>query len=364
MLGCLLALLMLPSCLTRSLWNLDTETITRSRLVGSHADRSEGNLDHTDEAVVWRGLDGGEVWARPLGNAADVLLAVLSQPQFCEVLEAAIHRSRVIADTEVLEESVRLDVIVRMQSAAVAEIITELDLTPATQALVRAGASVDERVPLSFRQCAFRLSTMDLNWLTGRAGAWTVAAMVFVDADGEPLFKGTVGVADEAPLRTLQERMSELGKASLVARLDGDKPVLLRLRPDRLWLSGLLPKTGDRAVLQTPIELLTGATGNPAIGTRAIPATYVQSVTRYERVTIEKEGMSVWSKLALTPFTLALDLVFGGTWAAIFAEDDDEGDEEYGSGTRRSLDAGPRRPGETEQAWRARVQAWETSRRR
>jgi len=359
----LLCLLLLPSCLTQALWEADTESLSAPKLVAAHTERSDGNLDHTESAVVWRGLEGGEVWARPTGPDAELVMTSLSYAKFCEVQDATLDWSRVTCDAEVLQESSHLELILRLQRAEVAEAISELDLTPAALAHVRAGTSVDQHVPLVFRQAAFQLSAIDVNWLADRQGALTVGAMVYVDAAGEPMFTGELAGYKSIARPNLSQRLEELARARLVVRLDGGTtPVLLRLRPDHLWLVSMLRVIGGRAVLRVPVTLLTGETGKPAIGSQNVSATYVQQVTRYQRGRIENERMSIWGKIALTPVTLAIDLVLGIAWSAVFGSDyNDDDDEREDLQTRPSShDAGPRRPGESEQQWRARVHAWQT----
>lgn len=360
--ACLLCLLLLPGCLTQALWEVDTEVMTTPQLVAAHTDRSEGTLDHTDTAVVWRGLDGGEVWARPQGQDAELVMAALSHPQFCEVHEAQLDWSRVTCDAEVLEESSHLGLILRLRRAEIAEAVSPLDLTPAALAHLNGGSSVDEHVPLVFRQAAFQLSAIDVNWLVARQGALKIGAMVYVDAAGEPMFLGEMTGYKGIARPNLMERLDELARARLLVRLDGGAaPVLMQLRSDRLWLLSMLRVVGGRAVLRAPVALLTGESGNPAIGSQNVPATYVQKVTRYQRTSAEHESMSIWAKVALTPFALAVDLVLGIAWNAAFGDDynDDDNYEDVQT-SRSSHEAGPRRPGESEQQWRARVHAWQT----
>ena len=63
-------------------------------------------------------------------------------------------------------------------------------------------------------------------------------------------------------------------------------------------------------------------------GAVKIPSDFVQKFTRYKRVEVEEESLSVWAKIAFTPVTLTIDLVFSIFWAWLSSEIDDDDDDE------------------------------------
>ncbi|MFT6083100.1 MAG: hypothetical protein ACJAQZ_005184 [Planctomycetota bacterium] len=92
-----------------------------------------------------------------------------------------------------------------------------------------------------------------------------------------------------------------------------------------------------------------------------VPAEYVHRVQHYSRVAARSNEMSVWAKLALTPFTIALDVVGGVLVAWLGFGDDDDDDDPVRARVRDNGNlndgmsrARPRRSGEDEAKWRAR----------
>ena len=182
----LLCLSSLPGCLTRALWQSETELVTRSELLSESSQRSDGRLGLTSSGVVWRGEDGDETWARLDRPGGDLAMAVLARPGLCEVLKATLERMRVTLDAELVEESAHLAWVVRLRKIAIGQVVDAAQLTPEVRGLLASGAMVDERAPPIFRQCALEVSSLDLPWLTSRRENWIIGAVVFVDPAGAP----------------------------------------------------------------------------------------------------------------------------------------------------------------------------------
>lgn len=91
-------------------------------------------------------------------------------------------------------------------------------------------------------------------------------------------------------------------------------------------------------------------------GATKIQATYVKRLTRYQRVEVEEEPLSIWAKIALTPITLTLDIALSAFWA--WLTNDSDGDDDH-TAPRPTLSENP---GESEQEWRARRHRIETGR--
>ena len=138
----LLCLSSLPGCLTRALWQSETELVTRSELLSESSQRSDGRLGLTSSGVVWRGEDGDETWARLDRPGGDLAMAVLARPGLCEVLKATLERMRVTLDAELVEESAHLALVVRLRKIAIGQVVDAEQLTPEVRGLLASGARV------------------------------------------------------------------------------------------------------------------------------------------------------------------------------------------------------------------------------
>jgi hypothetical protein len=146
-------------------------------------------------------------------------------------------------------------------------------------------------------------------------------AWVFVDDDGRPAFQeGTAApalpvAADDAEM-PLAGRLAGLRQLSLLVRVCfGGDSTILRLRPDRLWLMGGLHVDGDRFVHRSTWQLQAAPLSleaRPAVGAPRLQASLRLQENLYQRWTrpVLLDG-EFFGKVALTPLTLAFDLVFG-----------------------------------------------------
>ena len=359
----LLCLSSLPGCLTRALWQSETELVTRSELLSESSQRSDGRLGLTSSGVVWRGEDGDETWARLDRPGGDLAMAVLARPGLCEVLKATLERMRVTLDAELVEESAHLALVVRLRKIAIGQVVDAEQLTPEVRGLLASGAMVDERAPPIFRQCALEVSSLDLPWLTSRRENWIIGAVVFVDPAGAPAFRVAAdGVAGSDPHLTM--RLQELSKLQMLVRLRGlSDSVTLRMRPDLVWLASGVSVQGGQGLCKVEVTLQASGSAEEAEGAPVVPATYEDRLASYQRVTYEEESLSIWAKLAFTPVTLVLDVAFGALWQALVGEEEDDDDDlldgepqvSPSGRVRRDNGSGSRRTGASRQSGRSRV---------
>lgn len=131
-----------------------------------------------------------------------------------------------------------------------------------------------------------------------------------------------------------------------ILETDSSLEIRVRLRPNvlvesvpdlnvdpslRTWmvnhlLSNPVGSYRAKVVLEEVSEKLSRRSGDDKI-----QAQFVQRLTRYKRVEVEEDSMSVWAKIAFTPITLSLDLVLSVFWAWLSDEIDGE-DEDARSG--------------------------------
>ncbi|HEX5054557.1 MAG TPA: hypothetical protein VFZ65_22465 [Planctomycetota bacterium] len=328
----------LSGCLTGALWG--GYAWPEPTMVEQLADRRTTQVAGTlveSRPVLENGLwwcddqhAPGRWWLRPhIGAGAEFVAALLADPEFCEVQSATVEALRSYAANEVLGDDAVLDLELRLRTEAIGSAVRAADVSPDAArvlATVRPNAYLraagpGAELPVVYRQCAERLSAVDLRRLVGAPIAVHAEAWVFVDAEGRPAFGGATDGAvlpeaaddEEAPLA---DRLAALRELSLLVRVHRDgAPVFLRLRPDRVWLSSGLHVDGERCThrsswyLQAAPAPLAAA---PARDALRIDSTMLVQEDRYDRsfhAVVLDSGFLV--KAVLTPVTLALDLVFG-----------------------------------------------------
>ena len=345
----LLGSAILPGCMTQAMWGWDDddddlEPRTRTEYVGETREQAEGELELVADHLLWRSLDGGEIWARPVGDAGAAALAVLSDPEFCRVLEARIERRRVVCEMDELQASCTLDLSLGLRREAIVEVVPEAGLAPNVIRLLEdAVLTTGENSVVSWHS-AFDLPFADLHWLAGQDGFCTVESQAFVAPDGALAFDGLAGPRRED--LSLRERLELLRPMSLFVRMRrGADRLTVRVRPDRLWLATRLHAVDGGAGLVSALEL-SPLGSNPVGNADAprIPASYVRCLTRYTRVTEQpdEDGFgTIVLKVLLTPLTLAFDVTFGALISRVLGEDDDEQVEGTSSPGPRPFFSGP-----------------------
>ena len=386
---CLLLLCVLPGCLTSKLWQLDQETTTRTEVSERIEACLPGELEVGASALVGRFADSVTVAVQPVGIAGEALLSVLAAAKEYAVHEVVLDDVRVVVGAEVAEQSMHVALRVNLTADHFAQVVSERDLHPAAAAALARGLLGDAQVPAVCREIANHLAFADLARWFGVPLQHALQAQTFLDVHGQPAF-GT-GRADTSNLEPptaespLAEQLSYLSQLTLLVELAGPTgPLLLKVRPDRLWLLQQLSKATEDALVrlghtEAAESLSTADTVyriavTPLAASVAVPladdvlpiaATYQQRLVSVEQVTESSEPMSVWAKIAWTPVTLTIDLALGLVAKVIqkalnLDDDDDDDDDEHCNRSQDReqygglSDARPRRKGESEAQWRAR----------
>lgn len=262
------------------------------------------------------------------GSGAELAAALFADPDFCVVRSAAIDAVRRYVVGECVGNEATLELDVRLLDGAIGQVVPATDVSPAAAqvlATMRGNAytlSVDPgtHLPPVYRRCVERLADVDLRRLVGEQSAVYAQAWVFVDLEGRPAFRAG---ADDAPFPPedddgvpLAHRLAALRKLSLLVRVEcGGEPTILRLRPDRLWLSSGLQFDGDRCVHRSTWHLQAASQSESALP--AIDAPHIVSTLRLQEEYYRRSSHPVLidgallAKVALTPVTLALDVVLG-----------------------------------------------------
>ena len=334
-------LAVLPSCLTEALWHGYEwpDPVVKEQLLERQTGSVAGALvplPRVQEDGLWW-CDGEDCtswhwWLRPeFGAGAEFAAALLADPGFCTVDAAAIDavRSCLCDDEEVIENQAQLELEVRLRSEAIGHAVPAAEIAPAaaralTTARRNAYMLADDPgagLPAVYRDCLERLPAVDLRRLVGAKYAVHAEAWVFVDVDGEPAFQDGVAAlalppaADDGDV-PLADRLTTLRQLSLLVRVrHGGDSTILRLRPDRMWLLSGLDLDGDRLLHRSKWHLQAAPVSlevRPAVDALRLQATLRLQENQYQRsihpVLMDGEFLA---KVALTPVTLALDIVFG-----------------------------------------------------
>ena len=183
--------------------------------------------------------------------------------------------------------------------------------------------------------------------------------LLFGSSDGVELWAEPLGANGELLMALLADSgHCEVFAATLergfvvrdaqVLRADSSVEVRVRLRPNvsvqsvpgldvepslRAWMVGHL-MADPVGVHRAKVVLEEGVGGLVRRdGAAKIQTDFVQRFTRYKQVEVEEESLSVWAKIAFTPVTLTIDLVFSVFWAWLSSEidgDDDGNDDASG----------------------------------
>lgn len=357
--------LMLPSCATRMLWE-DSEPTSRTVLAGESAQESRGHLSFRGDQVVWRGDDGTVCLADATGPHADRLRALLCHPGYFDVREVRVDLANASLDGRLLGSNSEVFVRFGALDDGLLEVVPEQELAPAAVARLSQGVLGDPRIPTVHRELVDAVALADVGAALDRPGAYEVRSQAFLAPDGAPAFQAAApATAAETPA-SVGDRLDRLRGVVLLLRLEGpDGTVYAKAAPDRVWLATQLGTLGPGEVeLVVPIDMSASEPATEQSPRRfGLPAVMLRREVRYARDTQSHGSMSVWAKLALTPFAIALDVAGGALFAWLLDDDEEEEDDEHGR-TRRVQDNGnldngllrarPRRNGESEAEWRAR----------
>jgi hypothetical protein len=322
----------LPGCLTASLWRgyAWPEPTISVQWVREAERTMDGEIRASvptmDNGVWWQGR--GERWFLVARHdpTTEVAAAILDDPGFCTLRRATIDAERRCVDEDVRRADARLALALHVNPHSVAEVVPDRNVPRAVRARLahdRRNAFLDvdgagPPLPAAFRECARRLTHVDIGWLAGIPDAAHAAAWMFVGADGVTALTAadlqpSMELADEAPLA---ERLAHLRHTQLLVRVQhagGDS--VLRLRPDRLWLLAGLDGADGEFVQQSNwyLQRVPGWRGVAPAADAPHCAAWL-----YLR---EAEGRlwshPVWfdpdllARIALTPIVLAIELTLG-----------------------------------------------------
>ncbi|MGK0157783.1 MAG: hypothetical protein ACI9SE_004766 [Neolewinella sp.] len=358
-----LCLQMLPSCVTKALWS-GPERGAGTALSEESKHLTVGTVAVRDERIVWRAADGHVRVATPTGPRANQALMLLANRDYADVWGVKLEFLEAFVDGELVGETLGLALHFRSTIGQVAYVVSRDALTPEALAGLAAGTIGDARVPPVHRELLNRLPFLDLGAAIGRTGAYSLASQVFLNADGSPAFTQPLPANSESEEPSMSQRLELLRDVSLLLRLEGPEGTLLvRAYADRLWLGSRLGVLGlEQAELRTSLKFDESEhVETMVLDACPVPAEYVHRVQHYSRVAARSNEMSVWAKLALTPFTIALDVVGGVLIAWLGFGDGDDDDDPVRARVRDNGNlndgmsrARPRRSGEDEAKWRAR----------
>ncbi len=342
----LMPLAALPGCVigelaTTELWRgyAWPEPVVQEQLLDRQTTQVDGSLlacaPVLENGLLW--CDGpqpepGRWWLSPKTGAeagAEVAAALFADPDFCVVHSAAIDAVRRYAVGEVVDNEAMLELDLRLHDGALGRAVSTTVVSPAAARMLATPrrnaymliADPGTSLPAVYLRCAERLAAVDLRRIAGEQFEVHAESWVFVDADGRPAF----GLGDdEAALppaaydenAPLADRLTALRELSLLVRVrTGSESTILRVRPDRLWLSSELQVDGERCVHRSSWYLQ--ATQHPIAAARAVDVSRIVSTLRLQEEYYQRSFHPVLvdgdllARVALTPVTLALDLVLG-----------------------------------------------------
>lgn len=316
-------LLVLPGCLTAELWTgyRWPDPVVYEEPVGARDRAVDGELlapeRVLEDGLWWRSADGEDRWLGPAAGA-EVAAALLADPDCCRAERAVVDAERRYVDDEVVDDDAQLELVLRLEPTAFAQIVPPAELSARTaRALLESrrnafvlGVAPDVELPEPLASCARRLGGVDFGWILGESGPLRAAGWVFESPEGE-LLRCEVGAHEP-----LAARIAALAKWSLLVRVPhAGGATVLRMRADRAWLLAGLERAGDRFTQRSGWRLQRApARGahSPGPGAARVPA----------RLCIREQQLRRWSRparfdgdlllrVAATPFALALDLAFG-----------------------------------------------------
>lgn len=323
-----LGLFFLPSC-TQLLW-CGEKRVQKTVLLHESSEVTAGVLAVRDNQIVWRSDGGVEQLATPGGSSASTVKMVLDHPAHVDVRNVQIEFRETVVDGELVGGVAQLTAVATLVVNEIAYVVSRETLKPEALAALSVGLLGDLRVPTVYRELVNSLPFLDLGAAIGRAGAYSLESQIFLAADGTQAFTSALAPSEQAQVTSVRQRLALLAKVSLLLQLQGPEGTLLVCaRPDSLWLLmqlGLV--AAEDGVIRVPIDLVPIAAAD-AVGTEGhvLPADHVHLVANYQRTMTGGTDRSVWAKIALTPFTIAADVVIAAVilylWV-VFHDDDDE----------------------------------------
>ena len=326
------AILALPGCLTQALWSDDDERQIESietlsetvETIGGALERLAGG------GLAWRADGEQGHWSLRSSADAELVGAILDAPELCTVEEVSLAAEVVTLDGRQLADEVKLRLLVRLDARELMSPLAETELSPAVElALAKPHVSLRSAIgsrafpsPAVFRECAEALDRGYLAAAMQSSAAVVVESHAFVDNAGRPLFLPESPVlGDGSGSGARIDRLRMLQRTGLIVRIRGaDGLRTYRVDPARLWLRSRLDASG-RSVVHESTWLRAPASGQA--GTRLARAECRVRRLALVRVSSDPGGTSLITKIALTPFTLAIDAAFSWLWTLIAGDDDD-----------------------------------------
>jgi hypothetical protein len=328
-----LALLaVLPGCLTNALWRdyawPGPTPITTPLEESSVAFDGEvrASVPTRQHGVWWHGPNGDWYLVARDGEGADIATTLLDGVDFVTPRAVEIAAVRQFVNSELDRDDAR--VVLRGdvdRQAAVQRVDpsqlprTTLDaLAPAIAPATATATTSAPPMPELLREAARRIHRLEPRWLAGTSAPTELVAYTLVGADHRTLLapheaEPAAELYRDAPL---DQRLPLLRRASLLARLAHEgRTSFVRVRLDRLWLLAEL-RPSERGFTQTSAWHLQRRPRLRSLPPLADAVTFPAHLQLRE-VQWQRAWQPTWfdgsllTRAALTPITLAADLVLG-----------------------------------------------------
>lgn len=327
-----LALLcVLPSCLTNALWRdyawPGPTTITKPLGESTVAFDGEvrASVPTQRHGVWWHGPNGDWYLVARRGDGAEVATTLLDGVDFFTLRDVAIAAVRQFVNGELDGDDARVVLRGDVDHAAAVQHVdptqlprTTLDALAKVQAPGSTTAADASPMPELLREAARRVHRLEPRWLAGTNEPTELVAYTLVGNDHRtlPTPQETEPAAEFYRDAPLDQRLPLLRRASLLARLEhAGRTSYVRVRLDRLWLlaelhpsaRGFTQSSAWHLQRQPRLRSLP-----PLADARTFPAHLQLREVQWQRAWQPTwfDG-SLLARAALTPITLAADLVLG-----------------------------------------------------
>jgi len=331
-LATLALLTVLPSCLTNALWRdyawpgptPITTPLGESTVAFDGEVRA--SVPTQQHGVFWHGPNGDWCLVARRGDGTDIATTLLDGVDFVTLREVSIAAVRQFVNREIDRDEARVVLHGDVDRKAAVQRVdpsqlprTTLDaLAPTPAQTAFAAATSAPPMPELLRDAARRIHRLEPRWLAGTSAPTELVAYTLVGADHRTLLapheaEPAAELYRDAPL---DQRLPLLRRASLLARLAHEgRTSYVRVRLDRLWLLAEL-HASERGFTQSSTWHLQRRPRLHSLPPLADAVTFPAHLQLRE-VQWQRSYQPTWfdgsllARAALTPITLAADLVLG-----------------------------------------------------